>query len=341
MLKTGAARMSDVARLAGVSTMTVSRALRGSSVVSDDLRQRVLAAVTKLKYHPNEIARSLREQKSRQIGIIVPYLFDPFFAVCAHAVSEVAKRHQHSVILSTSNEDWRAEFEEACQMVRRNVGGLIIIPAAGRQLAVDPALSGPELEGVPMAMIDRPVEPGAFDCVLVENLNGTRRGTEHLLSLGHRRIAFVGFKQELYTLEMRYQGYTAAMEGAGLTPVRALLSGVLDDSLGTLRKLLSKRQPPTALFCGNNLITRHVLHALKAMGHVPPDPVALVSFDDFEMADLMRPGITAVRQPVEEMSRLAAEMLFERMAGERKAPARCVTLPVDLVVRGSCGSPQN
>ncbi len=337
MLKTGAARMSDVARLAGVSTMTVSRALSGSSIVSDDLRRRVLAAVSTLNYHPNEIARSLREQRSRQIGIIVPYLFDPFFAVCANAVSEVAKRHEHSVVLSTSNEDQRSEFDDVCQMVRRNVGGLVIIPAAGRS-ATGSLLNQPELAGIPMAMVDRPVEPGAFDCVLVENLNGTRRGTEHLLSLGHTRIVFVGFKRELYTLEMRYQGYAAAMEQAGLSPVRAMLSGVLDDSLSTLRKLLSKRHPPTALFCGNNLITRHVLHALKSMGYIPPHPVALIGFDDFEMADLMHPGITAVRQPVEEMSRRAAEMLFERMAGEQHAPARRVMLPVELVVRGSCGA---
>ena len=341
--RTGAARMSDVAKLAGVSVMTVSRALSGNSVVSNDLRQRVLSAAAALHYAPNEIARSLREQRSRQIGIIVPNLVEPFYAVSAHVAGEVAKRHAYSVVLATSDEDPRTEYDQACQMQRRHVAGLVVIPAAGRgtvarETASRSLLTRQQLLGLPMVLVDRPVGTEAFDCVLVDNLGGARQGIRHLLELGHRRIVFVELAQKVYTQQRRSQGYAAGMQEAGLTPSVARLSRLLDESVVTLRRLLNRRDPPTALFCANQMVARHMLHALKAMGHAPPKPLALISFDDFEMADLMQPGITVVRQPVEEMSRRATEMLFARLAADRQAPARQVVLPVELVVRGSCGA---
>src|SRR5579875_890322 len=129
---TKSARMSDVAKLAGVSTMTVSRVLNGSANVTDEPRQKVFAAIEKLRYQPNELARSLREQRSRQIGVLVPYLYDPFFATCAHVISTVAKQHAYSVVLSTTNEDPATEYDEASRMQRRNVEGLIVIPSHPR-----------------------------------------------------------------------------------------------------------------------------------------------------------------------------------------------------------------
>lgn len=325
--------MSDVATLAGVSTMTVSRALSGSSVVSDELRRRVLSAAAALQYAPNEIARSLREQRSRQIGIIVPNLVEPFYAMSAHAASEVAKRHAYSVVLSISNEEPRAEFEQACQMQRRHVAGLVVIPAAGKSM-----LARPQLRMLPIALVDRPGETDRFDCVLVDNLEGVRHGMRHLLELGHRRIVFVGLQQKVYTQKQRSLGYAAAMREAGLTPSIAMVSRVPDESVEMVRQMLKRREPPTALFCANHMVTRLMLHALKVMGLAPPKPLALMGFDDFEMADLMHPGTTVVRQPVEEMSRRATEMLFARLAGDTQAAPRQVVLPVELVVRGSCGT---
>jgi LacI family transcriptional regulator len=157
--------------------------------------------------------------------------------------------------------------------------------------------------------------------------------------LGHKRIAYIGLTDDLYTMRMRHDGYIAAMEAAGLKPCSAFLSVAPDDSRAVLRKLLSGARPPTAIFCANNLTTRHVLRSLQSMNRHPPDSIALVGFDDFETADLMRPGITVVRQPSELLGRTAAEVLFERLAtgGAPKLGERIV-LPVELVVRGSCGA---
>ena len=331
-------RMSDVAKLAGVSTMTVSRALNGNVKVSHDLRDRVLAAVKTLNYQPNELARSLREMRSRQIGVIVPYLYDPFFAICSHAVSEVAKKYGYSVVLSTSNEDPHVEYEEVRHMMRRNVEGMIVFPAASAPRESDSLLLRPEFQQVALTVVDRPADGGLFDSVLVDNVGGAKRGTQHLLSLGHKAIGFLGVAQHLYTLEMRYEGYCSAMRDAGLKPVRARLSGLPDDATATLRQLLARKHPLTAMLCGNNLLTRSLLHGLKTLGLSPPRPLALVGFDDFETADLMSPAVTVIRQPVQEMGRCAAETLFARLHGSQERVAHHVVLPTELVVRGSCGA---
>jgi LacI family transcriptional regulator len=336
----GSARMSDVAKLAGVSVMTVSRSLNGGSNVSDAMRQKVFAAIAKLRYQPNELARSLRDQRTRQIGIVVPYLFDPFFAICAHAISSVAKQHAYSVVLATSNEDPQAEFDEASRMLRRNVEGLILIPA---HRPIDPSLIlAHEFERIPIVTLDRPIEGSRFDSLLVDNELGAQLATRHLLSLGHKRVAYIGLSNDLFTMEMRHGGYLRTMEAAGLKPQSIIVGDSLESSHIKVKSLLALKKPPTAIFCSNNLVTRHVLHSLNSLGIHPPAPVALVGFDDFETADLLRPGITVVRQPVELLGRTAAEVLFSRLTeSNHRRPGRRIILPLELLVRGSCGSLPN
>jgi LacI family transcriptional regulator len=333
----GSARMSDVAKLAGVSTMTVSRALNKAPHVSEDMRRRVFAAIEHLRYQPNELARSLREQRSRQIGVLVPNLSDPFFATCAHMISTVAKKHSYSVVLSTTNEDQQAEYEEANRMLRRNVEGLIVIPAnLGGNVSL---LLAHEFERLPIVTLDRPIAGSRFDSLLVENELGAKVGTRHLISLGHKRILFLGLSDHVYTMKMRHAGYNAAMQAAGLTPQSAVISGEREETRRVLHKLLATKGPPTALFCANNLTTRQVLYGLQEMGIQPPKKVALVGFDDFEMADILRPGITVVRQPTELLGRTAAEILFERLNSSHPLkPGKGRVLPAELVIRGSCGA---
>jgi LacI family transcriptional regulator len=330
--------MSDVARLAGVSNMTVSRVLNQNPHVTDETRQRVKAAVEHLQYQRNEVARSLREQTSRQIGILIPNLYDPFFAQCAHAIGAVAKQHAYSVVLSTSEEDATTEYDEASRMLRRNVDGLVLIPAIPRQKTSK--LLEPQFENLPIVTLDRPVEGSPFDRVLVENRQGTQLGTRHLIDLGHRQILFIGLNRPLYTMRMREQGYQEAMVAARLKPRVCLVSEVVDETREALQSAFATNRPPTAIVCANNLTTRNVLHSLYALGIHPPEQVALVGFDDFETADLMRPGVTVVRQPTDLMGRLAGELLFARLGGE-VSKAKRITFPVELVIRGSCGAKPN
>lgn len=332
------ARMSDVAKLAQVSTMTVSRVLNESPNVLDETRQRVFAAIEQLGYRRNELARSLRDRRSRQIGILVPNLYDQFFARCAHAISTVAKAHNYSVSIATTDEDPDAEFEEASRMALRNIEGLAVIPAEAD--AHPSRLLSPEFEGIPMVALDRPLPGGdRADTLLVQNKRGAQIGTEHLISLGHKNIGFLGLEGHLYTMRRRHAGYRLAMEAAGLRPSTSIMAPSAESIHARIRDLLGARQAPSALFCANNLITMQVLHAFQRLKIRVPEQIALVGFDDFEAAPLLRPGITVVRQPIESMARMAAEVLFARLAegGGEPAPKRIV-LPVELVVRGSCGA---
>ena len=333
------ARMSDVAKLAGVSTMTVSRVLNDNPKVLEETRQRVFEAVERLKYQRNELARSLREQRSRQIGILVPNLYDPFFALCAHVVNEVARAQDYSVNIATTDENPEAESMEAGRMLRRHIEGLVVIPAESGQEGSQ--LLSPDFDGLPMVTLDRPLQDRRrrVDAVLVENKRGAQLGTEHLLALGHKRVAFVGLDRRLYTIRMRHDGYAAAMQARGLEGTAVFLSGDAEETAATLRSLIATRHPPQAIFCGNNLLTRQVLHALQGMDIHPPDKIALAGFDDFETADLIRPGITVVRQPIEDLARQATEILFARITNPANTAAgRRVVLPLELIVRGSCGS---
>ncbi len=333
------ARMSDVAKLARVSSMTISRVLNESQYVSDETRQRVHAAVEQLGYRRNEVARSLRERRSRQIGILVPNLYDPFFALCAHVVSAVAKTHGYSLSIATTGEDPDAEFSEASRMFVSNVEGLVVIPARVEKGAS--RLASPKLGTLPIVTLDRPLAGGngRADSLLVQNKRGAQVGTEHLIALGHKRIVFLGLERRLYTMRKRCEGYRAAMLGAGLEPQMIFLQGGQAETDLTVAGLLASKRRNDALFCANNLLTRQALQSLQAMGVHPPHTVALVGFDDFETANLLGAGITVVRQPTEDLTRQAAEILFSRLgpAGTKRKSKRIV-LPVELVVRGSCGA---
>ena len=329
--------MSDVAKLADVSTMTVSRVLNHYPSVTDDTRKRVNQAIEQLQYRRNEVARSLREQTSRQIGIVVPNLYDSFFATCVHSISVVAKEHNYSVVIATSDEDPKTEYDEACRMMRFHVDGLMVIPSIVSEGT--PNLLDREFENLPVVTLDRPLKSSRFDRVLVQNKRGAQLGTAHLIGLGHEHISFFRLSRSLYTMRRRQQGYTEAMAEAGLRADISMVSDAPQDTLAALRERLNSKQPPTALFSANNLLTRYLMHSLQALGFHPPEPIALVGFDDFETADLLRPGITIVRQPTESMGRLAAELLFSRLgkSGDQ-SPAKRIVMPVELVVRGSCGT---
>jgi LacI family transcriptional regulator len=326
--------MADVAKLAGVGKMTVSRLLSGSANVSEDTAQRVHRAIRMLNYQPNELARSLRSVHTKTIALILPYLYDPFFAMCAHAVSVVARQHGYSVLITTSDEQTDLEQKQAMQMLRRRIDGMVIIPAPNE----DGYLRGDEFSNVHVVTLDRPAPDSRFDSVLVNNRAGTRAGVAHLIEHGHRRIAFLGLSKSLWTMQARYAGYREAMAKAGL-PVESYIecaSG--EDTVTIVHSLLTESKPPTALFAGNNLTMRYLLHAMNTLHIDVPGQIALAGFDDFDIADVLHPALTVVRQPVYQVGEMAANLLFQRIArGEYPTKGHRVVLPTELVIRRSCG----
>jgi LacI family transcriptional regulator len=328
------ARMQDVANLAGVSLMTVSRTLSGSVPVSEQVRRKVHKAVATLNFRPNETARSLREGRSRSIGLIVPNFYDPFFAMCAHAITVVANAHSYSVIVTTSNEDPEIEFKVAGSMLRRLVDGMLVIPAVERRSK----LNREEFRSTPIVTLDRPLRGDHFSSVIVDNNGGARMATSHLIQHRHKRICYLSLSRTTFTHRVRYEGYRHAMLAAGLVPRAYFNCGSREETYKVIRSMIDGPGRPTALFAGNNLVMRHLLHALSAMKVDIPGNMAVAGFDDFDMADIFHPALTVVRQPAHDLGRSAAELLFARLGKKQKSRAvKQIVLPVELIVRSSCG----
>jgi LacI family transcriptional regulator len=326
--------MSDVARLAGVGTMTVSRVLSGAAAVSEQSAQRVRVAVEQLNYRPNELARVFRGQRSKSIGLILPYLHDPFFATCAHAVATEAQARGYSVFTALSEENPDKEFAEVEQMLQRNLAGLLAIPARYRQSRLTRSLFGK----MPAVVFDRPVSDSSVDSVLVQNSAGSRRIVEHLIEHGHKRIGFMGLSRNLFTMNTRFLGYRRALQDASLKEDSYFGCETQEDTLCAIQEKLKGSDPPTALFAASSLITRFVFASLLQLGVKVPTEVALVGFGDFEMAELTSPPLTVVRQPAAELGRVAANLLFERIAqDDAQRNGNRIVLPVEIVLRRSCG----
>lgn len=326
--------MNDVAKLAGVGTMTVSRVLSGSVRVSEETAKRVREAIAALNYRPNEVARALRERHSRQIGVLVPNLLDPFFAICAQTVSEVANEHGYSVIIATDNAEPEKQYQEASRMLRRQVEGLVLVPAGMNA----PGITPEEFRNLPVISLDRPLENTSYDGVVVENKFGAQLGVNHLIEHGHKSIAFFGLFSDVYTFKLRYEGYCEALRKAGLESQSYWGNGTQEEMLATMRTVVHGSNPPTAIFCSNNLIARNAFHALSHLQVRIPDAMALVGFDDFETANILNPALTVVRQPITEMARIGANLLFSQLWNkENRLRGKLTVLPVELVLRDSCG----
>ncbi len=326
--------MSDVARLAGVGTMTVSRFFSGHVKVSPETAKRVETAIQQLNYRPNELARAFRGQRSHTIGLIIPYLYDPFFANCAHAITRVAKEHGYSVIITTTDENTETEYEAAEQMLKRRVDGLLAIPSRYRESRISRALFGK----TPVVIFDRPVLDPSLDVVTVQNTGGARTMVKHLIEHGHKRIAFMGLSRSLFTINARFAGYRRAIQDAGLIEDAFFGCDSQEETLQALETRLKGSKPPTAVFTSNTLATRYTLTALATLHVRLPNDLAFAGFDDFEMAEFYAPPLTVVRQPAQEMGRVAAGQLFERISrAEVPHTGNKIVLPVEIVLRRSCG----
>jgi LacI family transcriptional regulator len=273
--------------------------------------------------------------KSRSIGMIVPYLYDQFFATCAHEATVVARERGYSVILATSGENVDVEYTEAQLMLQRHVEGLLVIPAGhGRS-----KLSLPEFGRTPVVLLDRPVPDSRFTSILVQNQSGARQAVQHLIvEHGHKRIVFIGMPRRLYTTHARFEGYRREMMDRGLKP-RAFFDCVTQEAASiAVKNAMRERVPPTAFFTMYNLTTGYCLRALTEIDVCVPDEVAMVGFDDFDLADILHPALTVIRQPANEMGNAAANFLFNQIKNAEPYPEpQRKLLSLELVVRRSCG----
>ncbi len=320
--------MAGVAASAGVSLKTVSRVINGEPGVRPETVARVRSAAKALGYRRNDAASDLaRASAPAGIGLIIEDITDPFSARLTRGVEDVARANGHFVMLSSSHESSELERTTTLALAGRGVAGMIVVPHSD-----DHHYLAAEIEaGLSIVFVDRPPLRLAADCVLSDNVEGARQAVAHLLDHGHRRIAFIGNDSGVYTSAARLRGFRAAHSHAGLDVDDDLVllgPSAEAESAAAVGVLLALAEPPTALFTQNNLLTMGAWRAIRASGI----PIELVGFDDFALADMLDPPVTVVAQDPIELGRRAAELLFDRLRGEKGA-ARRVVIPTRLIVR--------
>jgi LacI family transcriptional regulator len=323
--------MRDVASTAGVSLKTVSRVVNGEAGVREDTAARVEAAIARLGFSRNDLARSLRHGRANALGLVIEDVANPFYSVIVRSVEDAAHARSQILITGSCEEDPVRERELVLRLLRRWVDALLIVPAGSDHRYLLPEIGA----GTPVVFLDRPPRGIDADTVLFDNVGGARQAIEHLLAHGHTRIAFVGDPPRLYTASERLEGYRAALREAGVEPRDELVSAGSHDAASAeraVRELLAlpADRRPTALFTANN---RNTIGALRALTD-SDDPIALVGFDDFELADMLPVPVTVVRHDPAEMGRIAADLAYARLDGEDALPRRHI-IDCELVARGS------
>ncbi len=325
--------MKQVAALAGVSLSTVSRVVNDDAAVRADLVEQVRDAVDVLGYRHNTAASALRRSDglSASIGVIVEDVANPFFSAVQRGIELVARERGVLTFAGSSDEEPARERLLAEAFGARGVDGLIIAPAAGDHSF----LLRDREAGMALVFVDRPGRFIDADVVLTDNVGGAAAAVDHLVSFGHRRIAFLGDRPDLYTAGERLRGFTASLARHGLAPDPSLVRHTLTraaDAVEVTRELLLGDDPPTAIFTSQNLITIDAVRAIHALGLA--QSVALVGFDDVVLGDVVSPGLTVLAQDPAGLGRCAAELLFSRLDGF-DGPTREVVLQPTLIARGS------
>jgi len=328
------ARISDVAKRAGVSPASVSRHMSGGKVGG---AERIDAAIKDLNYRPNQLARGLRSGRHSCVGVVVPDITNPLFAALVDGVESVFAVDNIRVLLANSKEDPVREAALVADLASRT-DGLILIPP----IETDPVLEHLALAGVPVVLVDRVLSTGPeVDFVVVDNRQGAQLAAEHLISLGHKEIAVISGPLSSFPGRERHEAFLQTLSDLG-QPVRQghvrLSDFRVEGGHTSMASLLDDQIPPTAVFCANNMMTIGALRLLRERGVAIPDDVSLVGFDDLDLSELLNPPLTVIDRATFTLGSSAAELLRARLATPDREQQH-LTLPVQLVIRGSTAAP--
>ncbi len=324
--------IKDIARVARVSHSTVSRALQNSPLVNARTAEIIRQIAHESGYRASAVARGLVTKRTLTIGLVVTTIADPFASEVACGVEQAANDLGYSVFLADSNADPSREQQVVQSFAERRVDGIVVTSSRVGALYL-PLLS--EM-GVPIVLVNNQ-HPGAFvHSVMIGNLAGSVEATNHLIGLGHRRIAYLGDQFGYQSDTERLAGYRQALEDAGLPLVPELLvrgDGKPEEAMRAMEALLALPDPPTAVCCYNDMSALGAMRSVHLRGLRVPEDISVVGFDDLFLASYTQPRLTTVRQPMRRMGLLAMESLFRLMSGEDSAIR--ITVDAELIVRES------
>ncbi len=327
--------MLDVARAAQVSVATVSALINGTTKVSPALTQRIEAAISAIGYERNAIARSLKLGATKTIGLLVTDIRNPFFADIVATIQYALNRVGYAVMVCSSDEDTALQDMQVKLLLDRAVDGLIIAPA-GEDVMLKDFLASVRR---PMVIIDRTCEGLDVDTVTLDNRKAVLDATSYLIGLGHRRIGYIAGPLITSTGRDRLAGYRDALAMAALPYIDEFVQDGDSREAGGYRaamQLLTQRDRPSAIFSANNLMTIGAMRAIRDAGLSCPDDISVACFDDFPWADVFRPHLTTIAQPVQAIGEHAARLLLDRLSAKADEVPRRLVMQGRLIVRESC-----
>jgi DNA-binding LacI/PurR family transcriptional regulator len=335
LARTNQVTVKDVAARAGVSTATVSRVLSGKGGVSQKLEQRVRQAIKELDYLPNLAARRLRERRAKIIGVLVSDIQIPFFASIVVGIEKILQDAGYLLLLGNTNDNLSDEQKHIGKFLGEDVTGVIFAPANSGDTSNYDRL---QKSGVALVSIDR--RPGELqvDTVEVENVAASRQAVQHLIQEGHRHIALISGPERISTAADRRAGYEMALQSAGLPVDPDLIQpGEYREEGGyrAMKALMESPKPPSAVLIANNTMALGALKYLNERNLDIPADVALVAYDDMPWASSLRPPLTVIAQPVDEIGTMAANLMLERIRNPNSS-IKHITLEARLIVRASC-----
>jgi len=317
----------EVAELAGVSTMTVSRYFNQPAKLAIATREKVRSAVKELSYVPNAAAVTLLKGRSETLALILPDISNPYFTLITRGAEDEAQARGYTMFVANSDEDPEKERNYLDSLVKRRVGGVLVAPAPDGS-----GLSNLENYNIPVVLIDRQIKKSLFDTVRGDSLQGGRMLTEYVISQGHTDIAFVGGLRGVSTLEQRLQGYEDAMQAAGLKP--QIYLGRYDEASGyeIAKKLYEHNSGPENFIAANNRVAVGVIKALEEKGIWQQRVIKIACFDNIDeyFFAIYKPFVAVGAQPAYAMGKRATEMLIDRIEGFTGAP-RDEVFPVELI----------
>ncbi|WP_018152389.1 LacI family DNA-binding transcriptional regulator [Leeia oryzae] len=327
------ATIKDVALQAGVSVTTVSHALNGTRFVSEDAKARIEAAVAALSYVPSAIARSLKHNSTRTLGMMIPSNSNPYFAEIIRGVESQCFNAGYNLVLCNSDNDPDKQASHLRVLAERRIDGLILV-ASGAESALASQL---EALNLPLVLVDRNIAGLDCDLVQVDHAAGSKMATEHLISLGHRNIACISGPAGLSPSSERRAGWKQALADASIARREGDVARGDFTSRGgflAMQTLLARKDPPTAVFVCNDVMAIGAISAIHHAGLRVPDDISIVGFDDIELAAYTIPPLTTIAQPKAAIGTGTAELLLERLTGSRTQTRQLILQP-ELVVRQS------
>jgi DNA-binding LacI/PurR family transcriptional regulator len=333
------ATLEDVAQRAGTSVATAGRALGGYGKVASATRDRVVAAARQLNYHPNALARSMKQRSTFTIGLIIGNICNPFFARIVRAVETAVRRYGCKVIVCDTDESIENELDHARTLLEHRVDGIIASPTASETGELSRATKEIYGSKMPTVFIDRAVKGAKIPTVVSDNIAAAHDATTHFIRLGHKRIGVVVGRRALDSMTGRIEGYRRALLEHRITFDESLVVDAVDVGVvagyHATKKLIERNHRPTALIVMNNLLVIGALNAIKEKGLMIPGDVALIGWDDFDAAPHLQKPLTVVEQPADAMGSIAAEQLMKMRSEEAVDPSLHIVLKSTFIIRES------